>query len=176
MNLWINLARDTVLEVFGRVDIAVLNDGEARLLTEQDNLLKAARQLLELGPRAIIIKKGEHGSLMLTRDALFSVPAYPLDEVVDPTGAGDTFAGSIMGYLAKTGDFKRREFAPRHRLWRRRGVLHGAAILAGRRARFDDGRGRTPLSGSARFVRVLKCVAIKKIELNRALNAASAPA
>ena len=122
MNLWINLARDTVLEVFKRVDIAVLNDGEARMLTEEDNLLKAARQLLDLGPRAIIIKKGEHGSLMLTRDALFSVPAYPLDEVVDPTGAGDTFAGSIMGYLAKTGDLSDANL--------RRAIVMGGAVAS----------------------------------------------
>ncbi len=122
MNLWINLARDTVLEVFKRVDIAVLNDGEARMLTEEDNLLKAARQLLGLGPRAIIIKKGEHGSMMLTRDALFSVPAYPLDAVVDPTGAGDTFAGSIMGYLAKTGDLSDANL--------RRAIVYGGAVAS----------------------------------------------
>ena len=155
MNLWINLARDSVLEVFGRVDIAVLNDGEARMLTEQSNLLKAGRQLLDLGPRAIIIKKGEHGSMMITRDALFGVPAYPLEEVVDPTGAGDTFAGSIMGYLAKTGDFERCQSAPRHRLWRRRRELHGATVFAGRRARFNHGRSRAALRGGARVVRVL---------------------
>ena len=122
MNLWINIARDDVLKVFGKVDIAVLNDGEARLLTGEDNLLVAGRQLLELGPRAIIIKKGEHGSLMMTRDALFSVPAYPLDEVVDPTGAGDTFAGSIMGYLAKTGDLSDANL--------RRAIVMGGAVAS----------------------------------------------
>ena len=122
MNLWINLARDAVLEVFGRVDIAVLNDGEARMLTEEDNLLRAGRQLLDLGPRAIIIKKGEHGSLMITRDALFSVPAYPLDQVVDPTGAGDTFAGSIMGYLAKSGDLSDANL--------RRAIVYGGAVAS----------------------------------------------
>ena len=122
MNLWINLAREQVLEVFKRVDIAVLNDGEARMLTEQSNLLRAGRQLLDLGPRAIIIKKGEHGSMMITRDALFSVPAYPLEEVVDPTGAGDTFAGSIMGYLAKTGDLSDANL--------RRAIVYGGAVAS----------------------------------------------
>lgn len=122
MNLWINLARESVLEVFGKVDIAVLNDGEARMLTERDNLLEAGRHLLDLGPRAIIIKKGEHGSLMLTRDALFAAPAFPLDKVVDPTGAGDSFAGSIMGYLAKTGDLSDENL--------RRAVVYGGAVAS----------------------------------------------
>ena len=127
MNLWINLARDTVLEVFGRVHIAVLNDGEARILTGQDNLIGAARQLLELGPRAIIIKKGEHGSMMLLHDqngaeTLFAVPAYPIDRVVDPTGAGDSFAGSLMGYLAKSGDLSDANL--------RRAIVYGGAVAS----------------------------------------------
>ena len=104
MNLWINIAQDDVREVFRRVDVAVLNDGEAKLLTEEDNLVKAGRALKALGPRAVIIKKGEHGALMFHGDEIFSAPGFPLEEVVDPTGAGDSFAGSLIGYLAATDD------------------------------------------------------------------------
>lgn len=104
MNLWINIARDSVLEVFGKVDIAVLNDGEAKMITDCDNVIKAGRELLELGPRAVIIKKGEHGALMFSSEGVFAAPTYPLEDVVDPTGAGDSFAGAFMGYLAQTND------------------------------------------------------------------------
>jgi sugar/nucleoside kinase (ribokinase family) len=104
MNLWINIARDHVLEVFKRVDIAVLNDGEARMLTEQDNLIVAGRKLRKLGPKNVIIKKGEHGALLFSDEGIFASVSYPLEKVVDPTGAGDSFAGSLIGYLAKTND------------------------------------------------------------------------
>lgn len=104
MNLWINIARDHVLEVFKKVDIAVLNDAEARMLTEQDNLIVAGRKLRELGPKHVIIKKGEHGALLFSEEGIFASVSYPLEQVVDPTGAGDSFAGSLIGYLAKTGD------------------------------------------------------------------------
>ncbi len=104
MNLWINIAREKVFEVFQRVDIAVLNDGEAKMLTECDSTISAGHELLKLGPRAVIIKKGEHGALMFSEEGIFSAPSYPLEEVVDPTGAGDSFAGSFIGFLAATGD------------------------------------------------------------------------
>lgn len=104
MNLWINIARESVKAIFARVDMAVLNDGEARMLTQEHNLLRAARAIQKLGPKYVVIKKGEHGSLLLMGDEMFSAPAYPLEEVVDPTGAGDSFAGALMGYLAKTDD------------------------------------------------------------------------
>ena len=104
MNLWINIAREGVEKIFGLVDMAVLNDGEARMLTEESNLLRAARAIQKMGPRYVVIKKGEHGSLLLAGDEMFAAPAYPLEEVVDPTGAGDSFAGSLMGYLASTND------------------------------------------------------------------------
>ncbi|RYG64629.1 sugar kinase [bacterium] len=104
MNLWINIAREQVFNVFKRVDIAVLNDGEAKMLTECDSTIEAGRKLLELGPRAVIVKKGEHGALMFSAEGIFSAPSYPIEEVVDPTGAGDSFAGSFTAYLASTGD------------------------------------------------------------------------
>jgi len=122
MNLWINIAREQVLKVFSRVDIAVLNDGEARMLTERDNLIQAGRALLELGPRAIIIKKGEHGALMFGRDGMFAAPSFPLDQVVDPTGAGDSFAGAFIGYLAKTDDLSAENL--------RRAVVYGSVVAS----------------------------------------------
>ncbi len=104
MNLWINLAREAVLEVLSRADVAVMNDGEARLLLDEPNLIRAGRAMLRRGPRVVIIKKGEHGALMFSGDDIFSAPSFPIEEVVDPTGAGDSFAGAFTGYLAQTGD------------------------------------------------------------------------
>jgi sugar/nucleoside kinase (ribokinase family) len=103
MNLWIETQRDELLALLREVDGLVLNDGEARMLTEQINLVRAGLDVLELGPKFVIIKKGEHGAMFLTREERFVMPAYPLAEVVDPTGAGDSFAGGFMGYLASTG-------------------------------------------------------------------------
>jgi sugar/nucleoside kinase (ribokinase family) len=122
MNLWINIARDHVFEVFKRVDVAVLNDGEARMLTEQDNLIVAGRELQKLGPRAIIIKKGEHGALVFSNGDIFSAPSYPIEKVVDPTGAGDSFAGSLIGFLAKTGDISDENL--------RRAVVYGSVVAS----------------------------------------------
>ncbi len=103
MNLWIETQRDELLALLREVDGLVLNDGEARMLTEEINLVRAGWKVLELGPRFVIIKKGEHGALFLSRSETFVMPAFPLGEVVDPTGAGDSFAGGFMGYLASTG-------------------------------------------------------------------------
>ncbi len=104
MNLWINIARDDVKAVFGRVDLAVLNDGEARMLTECDNLMQAGRAIQKLGPKYVVIKKGEHGALLFAGEEIYANVAYPLEEVADPTGAGDSLAGSMLGYLAKSDD------------------------------------------------------------------------
>lgn len=103
MNFWIETQRDELLELLREVDGLVLNDGEARLLTGEVNLVKAGQQVLTLGPRFVIIKKGEHGAMFLSEGVSYVMPAYPLPDVVDPTGAGDTFAGGFMGYLAQTG-------------------------------------------------------------------------
>lgn len=106
MNLWIQTQRDELCKLLGRIHGLVLNDGEARLLTEEKNLIKAARAVLKMGPRFVVIKKGEHGSMLVTQnDEVFVLPAYPADKVVDPTGAGDSFAGGMMGYLATQGTF-----------------------------------------------------------------------
>ncbi|MBI5601681.1 MAG: bifunctional hydroxymethylpyrimidine kinase/phosphomethylpyrimidine kinase, partial [Gemmatimonadetes bacterium] len=104
MNFWIESRRGDLLDLLGRVDLITLNDGEARQLTEQSNLVQAARWILARGPKTVLIKKGEHGAFMFTRDSIFYAPAYPLEAVFDPTGAGDSFAGGFMGYLARTND------------------------------------------------------------------------
>ncbi len=103
MNLWINNERPELLKTLALVHGLVLNEGEARLLTGQVNLVAAGREILRLGPRFVIIKKGEHGSLLVSHDDLFLMPPYPTEKVVDPTGCGDSFAGGVMGYLAAQG-------------------------------------------------------------------------
>lgn len=104
MNLWINVAREDLLKVLAKVDVLTINEEEARLLTGEHNLVKAARGVMKLGVRNLVIKRGEYGALLFDHDGDFFVaPALPLDEVVDPTGAGDSFAGGFMGYLARPG-------------------------------------------------------------------------
>jgi len=104
MNYWITGARDELAEVMKRVDCLIVNDGEARMLAGKANLYQAVGRLLELGPRYVVVKKGEHGAILAGRGFDFILPAFPLREVRDPTGAGDTFAGGFMGYLAETDD------------------------------------------------------------------------
>ncbi len=101
MNLWINTKRKSLRKVLRKANILIVNDAEARDLTEERNLLKAARALRAMGPKLIIIKKGEHGGLFFSKDMISALPAYPLETVKDPTGAGDTFAGAVMGYISR---------------------------------------------------------------------------
>ena len=103
MNLWIDIARDGLLEVLRRVDGLLVNDQEARALAGAPNLIAAGRRLLEMGPRFVVVKKGEHGAFLFARDRRFALPSYPLEDVRDPTGAGDAFAGGLMGALAAGG-------------------------------------------------------------------------
>ena len=100
MNLWIDIARDDLLKLLEKIDGLVLNDGEARMLTGEKNMVVAAQEVLKMGPKFVVIKKGEHGCLMASGDELFTLPAYPTGVVVDPTGAGDSFASGMMGYLS----------------------------------------------------------------------------
>ncbi len=104
MNFWIGGKKEALLETLRNVDIFLLNEGEARQLAEEPNIVKAARAILAMGPRTVVLKRGEYGVLMVTEHAIFSAPAYPLESVFDPTGAGDTFAGGFMGYLSATRD------------------------------------------------------------------------
>ncbi|MBN2583822.1 MAG: sugar kinase [Planctomycetes bacterium] len=100
MNLYIDTMRDDLVKLMGRIDGMVLNDEEAMMLTDAPNLVAAGRQVLAMGPKFVVIKKGEHGAMLVTPTGVVTLPAYPTDRVVDPTGAGDSFAGGMMGYLA----------------------------------------------------------------------------
>ena len=120
MNFWIESRRSDVLELLKHVDVVLLNDGEARQLTEHFNLVKAAKWILDRGPTVVVIKKGEHGAFMFTSSTVFFAPAYPLEDVFDPTGAGDAFAGGFMGYLARTGKLDEEHM--------RRAVVYGSTM------------------------------------------------
>ena len=104
MNLWIDIALDKLKEAISKCDVLTINDEEARMLSGEHSIVQAAAKILELGPRYLIIKKGEHGALLFDQDNVFYAPAMPLDKVTDPTGAGDCFAGGFLGYLAKAQD------------------------------------------------------------------------
>jgi sugar/nucleoside kinase (ribokinase family) len=104
MNFWMEVALEDLLKVIARVDVLTINDEEARLLSKEYSLVKAAQKILALGPKYLIIKKGEHGALLFNKEQVFFAPALPLEEVFDPTGAGDSFAGGFIGYLAQTKD------------------------------------------------------------------------
>ena len=105
MNFWMNSALEELMQVIAKVDVITINDEEARQLSGEYSLIKAAHKIMEMGPKYVVIKKGEHGALLFAEDDVFFAPALPLEEVFDPTGAGDTFAGGFTGYLAKTGDY-----------------------------------------------------------------------
>jgi sugar/nucleoside kinase (ribokinase family) len=104
MNFWISSKPEVLKKVISKVDFFIINEGEARQLSGEVNLVKAARAILAMGAKNLIIKRGEYGVLLFTKDSIFAAPAYPLEKVFDPTGAGDTFAGGFMGYLANTGN------------------------------------------------------------------------
>jgi len=120
MNFWIESRRPELIELLGHVDLLTLNDAEARQLTEQSNLVQAARWIMAHGPKHVIIKKGEHGAFLFRESNIFFAPAYPLESVFDPTGAGDSFAGGFIGYLARTGDLSDANM--------RRAVIYGSAM------------------------------------------------
>ncbi len=105
MDFYINTEREALLELLKRINGLVLNDSEAKLLTGEENIVKAGREICFMGPKFVVIKKGEHGALFFTKNEIYVLPAYPTETVVDPTGAGDSFAGGMMGYLAEQGDF-----------------------------------------------------------------------
>jgi len=122
MNLWIETAREELDEVVKQVNVLIINDSEARLMTNESNLIIAARKIMEMGPKYLIIKKGEHGALLFGEDQVFSAPAYPLEHIFDPTGAGDSFAGGFMGYLHNTGDLSFENI--------KRAVIYGSAVAS----------------------------------------------
>ena len=103
MNLWIDTARDSLVAAIGEVDCLLLNDAELRQLTDQSNLAKAAKAVIEMGPSIVVAKRGEYGAALFTRDDNFAIPGLLIEEVADPTGAGDSFAGGFLGYLDSVG-------------------------------------------------------------------------
>jgi sugar/nucleoside kinase (ribokinase family) len=122
MNFWIKGKHAELLQTLKLVDVLIINDSEARQLAEEPNLIKAAKAIMKMGPRVIIIKKGEHGALLITQTTVFSAPAYPLENIYDPTGAGDAFAGGFIGWLARTDDLTEENF--------KRAVIYGSALAS----------------------------------------------
>ena len=122
MNYWISSKKESLLKVLGKSNLVVINEGEARQLMNTPNLIKAGRMLLDLGPEYVVIKKGEHGALLFSANGFFSAPGYPLEIVKDPTGAGDSFAGGMIGYLAKTGDTSEQNV--------RKAIIYGSCIAS----------------------------------------------
>jgi len=122
MNYWIEGKKDELLKLLPRVNVLIINDSEARLLAHEPNLIRAARKIREMGPKILIIKKGEHGALLFTEESVFSAPAYPMETIFDPTGAGDSFAGGFTGYLYKT-----RDLSPENL---KRAVIYGSTMAS----------------------------------------------
>lgn len=122
MNFWMDVAWDELMDVINHVDVLSINDEEARQLSGEYSIRKAASKILTLGPKYLIIKKGEHGAYLFKKDQVFFAPALPLEEVFDPTGAGDTFAGGFIGYLASTGDVSFENM--------KRGIIYGSALAS----------------------------------------------
>jgi sugar/nucleoside kinase (ribokinase family) len=145
MNYWIDHKRDALLEVLSHVDIVSINESEARQLCDTVSVPKAARDILALGPRAVVVKRGEYGSVLFTRSFSFWSPAFPFDEITDPTGAGDSFAGGFLGHLAQAGSVDDRAL--------RRATLHGTvcASFAVERFSVDGIEAATPEDVAARY-------------------------
>ena len=122
MNFWISHKKNDLLNVIKKTNVLLLNDGEARQLFSTASLVKAANEALKLGPEAVIIKKGEHGALLFTKNKHFSAPGYPLENIKDPTGCGDCFGGAFIGYLAKTKDLSEKNF--------RKAVVYGSVMAS----------------------------------------------
>ena len=122
MNYWIASKKDALTEVMKKSDLIVINEGELRQFTDEANLVKAARRILEIGSKIIVVKRGEYGVLMISEKKIFAAPAYPLESVFDPTGAGDSFAGGFLGYLASCRDFDDREL--------RRATVYGSVVAS----------------------------------------------
>lgn len=122
MNLWINISRDALLQTISRVNVLLLNDQEAKQLTDEKNLFTAGKKILAMGPKYVLIKKGEHGAILMSGSKMFFAPAVPLEAILDPTGAGDTFAGGFIGYIARTNELRFEDM--------KRAVLYGSVLAS----------------------------------------------
>lgn len=122
MNLWINIALDDLLKVIQRVDVLIINDSEAKMLAKESNLIKAAKIIRKMGTKYLVIKKGEHGALLFGEDFVFSAPAFPMETIYDPTGAGDTFAGGFTAFMQKSGKIDKNNL--------RKAVIYGSVMAS----------------------------------------------
>ena len=122
MNFWIDRKNKELKETLKAVNVFIINDAEARLISHEPNLIRAAKIIIELGPQVVIIKKGEHGALLVTQKCIFAAPAYPLEDIHDPTGAGDAFAGGFIGWIAKTDDLSEENL--------KRAVIYGSTLAS----------------------------------------------
>lgn len=167
MNYWIAGAREALLRVLREIDILIINDAEARQLAEEPNLVRAAQRIRQMGPETLIIKRGEYGAIMFDQDAFFAVPGLPLETVFDPTGAGDAFAGGLLGYLAATHHFDPPAL--------RQAVIYGSAMASFTVEEFGCERLRR-LSDediNARFRQFKQLVHFEDVEFRRSDNSAS---
>jgi sugar/nucleoside kinase (ribokinase family) len=138
MDLWIDIAKDDLMALLPRIDGLILNDEEAKMLTGESNLIRAGRKVLEFGPKLVIVKKGEHGSFLFSNYFQYALPAYPTDKVMDPTGAGDSFAGGFMGFLAECDSLS---------LWNMKRAMAYGTVCASLNV---EGFGVEPLAGATR--------------------------
>lgn len=159
MNFWMDSSRSELDEMIGKVDVMIINDEEARQLTGEYSLVRAAKQIMDKGPRFVVIKKGEHGALLFHDSLVYFCPALPLEEVFDPTGAGDSFAGGFMGYLAKTRNHSFENM--------KRAVIYGSAMASFCVERFGPER-LIELSQDQIDQRVMQFISLSQVEIELA--------
>ena len=157
MNFWMDSALDDLMKVIAKVDVITINDEEARQLTGEYSLVVAAKKIMTMGPKYVVIKKGEHGALLFFEDEIFYAPALPLKEVFDPTGAGDTFAGGFSGYLAKTGDFSFENL--------KKAIIYGSALASFCVEKFGTER-MVDLGKEELFQRILQFKSLTQFDLD----------
>ena len=161
MNFWMDIAKDDLMKTIAMVDVLIINDEEARQLSGEYSLVKASKVIRAMGPRYLIIKKGEHGALLFHENDVFYVPALPLEDVFDPTGAGDTFAGGFMGYIASTGDISFENM--------KRAIIHGSALASFCVEKFGTERLMT-IQSSDLENRIQEFVALTNFDLVHAIS------
>ncbi|MCF6308506.1 MAG: PfkB family carbohydrate kinase [Flavobacteriaceae bacterium] len=157
MNFWMDSALDDLMKVIAKVDVITINDEEARQLTGEYSLVVAAKKIMTMGPKYVVIKKGEHGALLFHQDEIFYAPALPLKEVFDPTGAGDTFAGGFAGYLAKTGDYSFENL--------KKAIIYGSALASFCVEKFGTER-MIDLGKEELFQRILQFKSLTQFDLD----------
>ncbi|OFZ53925.1 MAG: sugar kinase [Bacteroidetes bacterium RIFCSPHIGHO2_02_FULL_44_7] len=161
MNFWMDIAKDDLMKTIAMVDVLIINDEEARQLSGEYSLVKASKVIRAMGPRYLIIKKGEHGALLFHENDVFYAPALPLEDVFDPTGAGDTFAGGFMGYIASTGDISFENM--------KRAIIHGSALASFCVEKFGTERLMT-IQSSDLENRIQEFVALTNFDLVHAIS------